>query len=49
MWVAVQLVWVSVKMTVVMVSVTDGDELLGLASGLSDAVLMIGTLGEGFL
>ena len=46
---AVQLVWVSVKMTVVMVSAIDGDELLGLASGLSDAVLMIGTLGEGFL
>ena len=45
---AVQLVWVSVKMTVVMVSAIDG-ELLGLASGLSDAVLMIGTLGEGFL
>ena len=45
---AVQLVWVSVKMTVVMVSAIDG-ELLGLASGLSEAVLMIGTLGEGFL
>ena len=45
---AVQLVWVSVITTVVMVSAIGG-ELLGLASGLSDAVLMIGTLGEGFL
>ena len=36
-------------MTVVMASAIEGDELLGLASGLSDAVLMIGTLGEGFL
>ena len=46
---AVQLVWVSVKMTVVMVSAIEGYELLGLASGVSDALLMIGTLGEGFL
>ena len=44
---AVQLVWLSVKKTVV--SAIEGDELLGLACGLSEAVLMIGTLGEGFL
>ena len=46
---AVQLVWLSVKKTVVMVSAIEGDEMLGLACGLSEAVLMIGTLGEGFL